>query len=134
MVRLMLTGILLVLLTACGTSSIEPSNKLVQLALELQLEQTQQQLSEKLGLNIKGFEINHLAIAQKEPLVIQNLPTYHIQGTYDLTMKLPKRQITPQHNPFDIYLQRQQEGKTWRLAVPKYTGNDQPTWFTYLIQ
>lgn len=135
MVRLVLTGILLVLLSACGTSGMTPNNQLVQKGLALQLEQTQQQLSQKLGLNVKGFEIKRVKITQQEPLEIQDLPAYHLKGTYNLTMRLPKRRVTQQQNPFDIYLQRQKEGKTWRLAQPKFTDSDtQPTWFTYLIQ
>lgn len=131
MVRLVLIGILLVLLSACG-SGMEPSSEVVEKGLALRLEQTQQQLSQQ-GLNVKKFEIKRLKITQQEPLVIQDLPAYHVKGTYDLTMQLPRR-VTQQQNRFDIYLQRQKEGKTWRLALPKFTGNDtQPTWFTYLL-
>ncbi len=131
---LVFTGILLVLLTACGTSGIAPNNQVVQRGLALGLEQTQQQLSKQLGLDVKGFEIKRVEITQQEPLKIQNLPAYHLKGTYDLTMQLPKRRLSQQHNPFDIYLQRQKEGKTWRLAIPKVADNDtQPVWFTYLI-
>jgi hypothetical protein len=134
MVRLVLIGILLVLLTACSTSGIAPSNQVVQRGLALQLAQTEQQLSKQLGLDVKGFEIKRVEVTQREPLEIQNLPAYHVKGRYDMTMQLPKRRLSQQHNPFDIYLQRQKEGKTWRLAIPKATDNDtQTTWFTYLI-
>lgn len=129
-----LTVMLLVLLSACGTNTIEPSSQIVQRGLALQLEQTQQQLSQQLGLDTKGFKIKRVEITQQEPFRIQNLPAYHIRGTYDLTMQLPTRQVNQQHNPFEIYLQRQKEGKTWRLALPKFSGNDtKPAWFTYLI-
>jgi len=37
-----ITAILLALLTACGTVGLEPSSQLVQRAIALQLEQTQQ--------------------------------------------------------------------------------------------
>jgi hypothetical protein len=135
MVRLILTAILLVLLTACGTVGLEPSSQLVQRALRLQLEQTQQQLSQQLSLNFKGFEISQLVINQQEPLVVQDLPAYHVRGTYDLTLKLPRRRVTQPQNPFDIYLQRQKEGKTWRLALPQSSSKDNNlTWRTYLIQ
>lgn len=131
MVRLVLIG-LLVLLSACSTG-ILPSNQVVQRGLALQLKQTQQQLSKQLNLDVKEFEIKRVKITQLSPLEIQNLPAYHVQGTYDITTQLA-RQVT-QHNSFDIYLQRQKEGKTWRLALPKLTGDDnQPVWFTYLIQ
>lgn len=132
MVRLVLIG-LLVLLSACS-AGITPSNQVLQRGLALQLKQTQQQLSEQLGLDVKDFEIKRVKITQLYPLEIQNLPANHVQGTYDITIQLPKRRVT-QHNSFDIYLQRQKEGKTWRLAIPKAADNDtQTTWFTYLIE
>lgn len=132
MVRLVLIG-LLVLLSACSTG-ITPSNQVVQRGLALQLKQTQQQLSKQLGLDVKDFEIKRVKITQHSPLEIQNLPANHVQGTYDIIIQLPKRRVT-QHNSFDIYLQRQKEGKTWRLALPKVTGDDnQLVWFTYLIR
>lgn len=130
MVRLILIG-LLVLLSACS-SGITPSNKLVQRGLALQLKQTQQQLNKQLGLDVKEFEIKRVKVTQLSPLEIQNLPAYHVQGTYDITMQLA-RQIK-QHNSFDIYLQRQKEGKTWRLALPIKGDDNQLVWSTYLIQ
>lgn len=132
MVRLILTAIMLVLLTACGMG-IEPSSKIVQRAIALQLEQTQQQLSQQLDLKVNSFEINRVTISQQQPLKIQDLPAYHIQGNYNVTLKLPRRRVT-QQNPFDIYLQRQKEGKTWRLAIPQSSGKQtSPNWRTYLI-
>ena len=132
MVRLIFTAIMLVLLTACSTG-LEPSSKIVQRALALQLEQTQQQLSQQLDLKINSFEINSVAISQQQPLKIQDLPAYHVQGNYNVTLKLPRRRVT-QQNPFDIYLQRQKEGKTWRLAIPQSSGKQaSPNWRTYLI-
>lgn len=132
--RLILIG-LLVLLSACGASGMSPSNQVVQRGLALQLKQTQQQLSKQLNLDVKEFEIKRVKITQLSPLEIQNLPAYHVKGRYDMTMQLPKRRLSQQHNSFDIYLQRQKEGKTWRLAIPKAADNDtQTTWFTYLIE
>lgn len=131
MVRLIFTAIMLVLLTACGMG-LEPSSKIVQRAIALQLQQTQQQLSQQLDLKINSFEINSVAISQQQPLKIENLPAYHVQGNYNVTLKLPKRRLT-QQNPFDIYLQRQKEGKTWRLAIPESSGKTSPNWRTYLI-
>ena len=137
MVRLVLIAILLVVLTACGTVGLEPNRQLVQRALALEIEQTQQQLSQQLHSFDRNqppnYEINQVVITQQEPLAILNLPAYHVQGTYNLTLK-SQRQVNQQHNPFELYLQRQKEGKTWRLALPQSTGKDiAPTWRTYLI-
>ena len=135
--RLILTAILLGLLTACGTGGLEPSSQMVQRALvklneviALELSQTPQHLSPQ----VPSFEINQLVITQKKPQVIQDLPAYRVRGTYNLTVKLPKRRVTQQQNPFDIYLERQKEGKTWRLALPQSTSESDPIWRTYLIE
>ncbi|BAY98765.1 hypothetical protein NIES37_27170 [Tolypothrix tenuis PCC 7101] len=133
MLRLVLTA-LLVLLTACGTIGLLPTNQLVQKAIALQLEQTQQQLTQKLDLDLKGFDIEKLAISEQKPLTIENLPAFRVRGTYDLIIKLPKRRLTQLQQPFEVYLQIQREGKTWRLLLPERGNKDtQPIWHSYLI-
>ncbi|PPS43595.1 hypothetical protein B1A85_11775 [Chroococcidiopsis sp. TS-821] len=129
MLRLIAIALLFVLLTACS-DGMQPSDKLVQQAIALQLEQTQQQLSKQLGVDFQGLKVEHVTIAQREPLEIQSLPAYRVRGTYDLTLKLP-RTLTQRQNSFDVYLQRQQEGKTWRLLIPQ---KDPSTWLSYLIR
>ncbi len=134
MVRLILTAILLVLLTACGGSGFLPTSQLVQKAIAIQLEQTQQQLEGQLNLDFRGFEINRLKIRQEKSLTIQNLPVYRIRGTYNLVFKLPKRKLTQPEKPFEVYLQLQKEGKTWRLLFPQKDSKDSPpVWRSYLI-
>lgn len=134
MVRWIFTAILLVVLTACGSIGLLPTSELVQKAIAVQLEQTQKQLNQKLELDFRGFEIKRLTIIQEKPLTIQNLPAFRVQGNYDLILKLPKRQLTQPQQAFDIYLQIQQEGKTWRLLLPDKGSQDtQPIWRSYLI-
>lgn len=136
MVRIILTMILLVLLTACSTAGIEPSRQLVQRALNLQLSQIQQELTQQLQLSAPpNFEIKRLAIAEKQPFDIGNLPAYRVRGRYDLAIQLPGRRVSQQQSQFEIYLQRQKEGKTWRLALPQSSSEDEHlVWQTYLIQ
>jgi hypothetical protein len=129
-----LTAILLMLLTACGTLGLLPTSQLVQKAIALQLEQTQQQLSQKLDLDFQGFDIKRLSITEQKPLTIESLPAFRVRGNYDLIIKLPKRRLTQLQQPFEVYLQVQQEGKTWRLLLPERVGKDtQPIWHSYLI-
>jgi hypothetical protein len=124
----------LLLLTACGSIGLLPNTQLVKKAIALQLEQTQQQLQQKLDLDFQGFEIKHLRINQEKPLTIQNLPAFRVQGTYDLIFQLPKRELKQTQQPFEVYLQIQQEGKTWRLLLPEQgSKNTQQTWRSYLI-
>jgi hypothetical protein len=134
MARFVFTVILLLLLTACGNVGLLPTSELVQKAITLQLEQTQQQLSQKLDLDFQGFEIKRLSINQEQPLTIQNLPAFRVRGTYDLTVKLPKRQLIQPRQAFEVYLQIQQEGKTWRLLLPDKGRKDtQTVWHSYMI-
>ncbi|MBD2250698.1 hypothetical protein [Nostoc parmelioides] len=134
MVRFFFTAVLLLLLVGCNNIGLLPTSELVQRAVALQLEQTQEKLNQQLDLNFQGFEIKRLKIRQEQPLTIQNLPAFRVLGTYDLTFQLPKRQLTKLQQPFDVYLQIQQEGKTWRLLLPDKTGKDtEPVWRSYLI-
>lgn len=135
MVRLILIGILLGILTACGSLGTVPSNQLVQKALAIQLAQTQQQLNQQLKpvAPIK-IEIARFKITSKQPLVGQNLPIYRVQGKSDLTVQLQKRRIKQQQKPFEVYLQRQNEGKTWRLLLPEASSKGNiSNWRSYLI-
>ncbi|MEC4816912.1 MAG: hypothetical protein SAK29_27120 [Scytonema sp. PMC 1069.18] len=135
MVWLIISLILVVLLTACATSVLAPTYETVENALAFEVEQIQQQLSQQLDLDFQGFDINRLSITKQQPLTIENLLTYHIWGTYNLTFKLPKRQIKQPQKPFDLYLQLQKEGKTWRLLKPERSDRtSQTVWRSYLIR
>ncbi|MBD2490597.1 hypothetical protein [Aulosira sp. FACHB-615] len=134
MVRLFVAMVLLVLLTACGTIGLLPTSELVEKAIALELEQTKQDLSQKLDIDFQGFEIKQLKIAEEKALTIKNLPAFRVKGKYDLIIKLPQRQLKQLQQPFELYLQIQQEGKTWRLLLPDKTSKEsQPVWRSYLI-
>ncbi|NEP01323.1 MAG: hypothetical protein F6K58_22230 [Symploca sp. SIO2E9] len=138
MVSAVLIALVMGLLTACGTNTptlgLAPSKPLVQKAIALQLHQTQQQLTHGLGSTPPKLEIIQVALKQVEPLLIDNLPAYHFRGTYTLKIKLPQQQVIQRQNPFDVYLQRQKEGKTWRLARRQDTGQgNKASWRTYLL-
>ena len=133
-VRLIVTLILLVMLTACGFSGQAPSMQLVEKAVAFQLHLTQNQFTQQLHSSPPRFEIAQLQITDTKPLIIQDLPAYHVQGTYNLIATLPHQTVTQQNNLFEVYLQRQKEGKTWRLARPQADLKDSRlVWLTYLI-
>lgn len=138
-VKSIVSIVLIALLTACGnnapTLGFAPNKQLVEKAIALQLSQTQQQLTQQLQSSAPKFEITQVKLKQLQPLFINNLPTYHFRGTYSLKFKLGKQQVTQQNNLFDVYLQRQNEGKTWRLAIPKHIRQGKSiTWQSYLIE
>jgi hypothetical protein len=132
MVRLIVVCLLMVFLSGCSGNPLTPTNGLVKKAVTLQMEQTQQQLSKQLDLTIKGFEIKHLAIRQLQSQSIQNLPAYRVKGVYDIVLNFPKRKLSKEKKHFDIYMQLQKEGKTWRLLQPEKSAGE-TVWRSYLV-
>lgn len=105
-----------------------PGGKIINQAIILQLQQTQINLSQNLKAPFPQLEINQIKVKQIEPMFINKLPVYHFQGTYNLSLKYPSENIEQKKNKFDIYLQRQQEGKSWRLLRKNHSR-----WKSYLI-
>lgn len=136
MIRAILAVILIGLLTACGGKVPGLSDRLLQQAIALEVTQTQQVLTKELRLTkLPKVDVKNVAIAQQDALEIQGLPGYHLQGTYDLTLKLPQRQVTQAQNSFDLYLQHQPEEKTWNLArLAKTDAETAPQWVTQPLQ
>ena len=98
---------------------LAPSGEIVEKAIALQLQYVHHDLSDNLQTTTPRLQITQIKVNKIEPLVVANLPTYHLQGTYQLNLKLHRQKIEQTKNPFDIYLQRQKEGKTWRLVRNK---------------
>ena len=139
MVSAVLIAVLSIALTACGQSTpslgFAPSKQLVRKAIALQVSQTQNQLTQQLRSSPPQIEIAQVALKQLEPLFIDDLPTYRVLGTYSLKIQLPQQQVTQRKNSFDVYLQRQKQGKTWRLLLPQSISNGSKTsWRSYLIR
>ncbi len=125
-------------LTACQTSSVPlefaPDGKIVQQAIALQLKQRLNPLSEQLKTQKPQLNISNINVKTIEPITITNLPSYHLTGTYNLKLILPRQAIKQTKNQFDVYLQRQAEGKTWRLlSKDNKTSTETSSWKSYLI-
>jgi hypothetical protein len=137
--KVILVIALMALLTACSAPTppfgLAPGGEIVQKAIALQIKQSQQQLSEQLQATNPISQITRISVQQIEPLYLGKLPTYHLTGTYNLNLNLGDRQITQKQNEFDIYLQRQKEGKTWRWLKRLASDSDAtPQWLSYLIR
>jgi len=133
-----LTVLFIVLLTACSAATppteLAPEGAIVEKAIALQLDQTSSSLSQQLELRNPKLTISNINVNKLEPIFINKLPAYHLRGTYNLKMKFARQEVKLKNDPFEIYLQRQAEGKTWRLLRPKITdstGNIE--WLSYLI-
>lgn len=132
MLRVILAIALVWLLTACGGTGSEPRAELVEQAIAWQLSQTQQELSQQLRLPFTpdAIQVSHVKVTQQTPLKIQNLPSYRVKGTCDFTIKRPKNSTSQRDVPFEVYLQRQAEEKTWRVADLKANEAGNLTWLT----
>ena len=128
----------IMLLTACEgvrTADPIPTKPLVAQALALQVQQTQAQLTQHLRLReaATDIQITQVKIQQRSSLPIDDLPGYRVQGTYTVKLALPSHTIVRRNNPYDLYLQRQREGKTWRLARWQTDEVGDSFWVTQLV-
>lgn len=131
--------LLVLVLTACGTAKppigLAPGGDIIKTAIALQIEKSQQSLSEQLAANNPDFQVSNINVKTLEPLYLGKLPTFHLIGTYNLKLDLPNQNVTQKDNSFDIYIQRQKEGKTWRWLKRELSDPDQPPhWYSYLIR
>ena len=124
-------------LTACQTPTapleFAPDGEIVQKALILALNQTQTRLSQQLKTAPPVLVIDHVNVKELEPIVINDLPAYHLTGRYDVTLTLPRQTVTQKQNAFELYLQRQSEGKSWRLLQREANPQAASQWKSYLI-
>jgi hypothetical protein len=126
-------SIFLVFLTACGSTTppkeFAPDGEIIQKALLLQFRHTSDRLSQSLQIDDPEVKIDKINVTSLEPVYVGKLPAYHLQGDYAMSLKLPRQKDTKQHNNFEIYLQRQIEGKTWRLLE-----QSESQWRSYLVE
>ena len=139
--------LLVVMLTACGGNTppkgLAPGKDIIKHAIARQLTLTEDRLTTQLDRSTPAnFEVKNLKVKTLNPLYIADLATYEVSGTYNLKLNLPRQDITQERNEFDIYLQRQAEGKTWRLLIEQKSTSQPPqektqeqesVWTSYLI-
>ena len=138
MLRIALGILLAICLSACSLIAEGPPKTVVESAIALQFSQTQQKILQLLTPNtnqIPSFTINQVKIKQQTSISILDEPAYRVEGTFNLKLKLPTRQVSDQQAPFEIYLQPQPGGETWRLARPVTDKKKaESTWITYPIE
>jgi hypothetical protein len=127
---------LALLFAACTDIAPFPTRQLVRQALVMQVSQTQAELTRQLHLvRSPDWEITRISIREETPMRIQNLSSFLVRGTYELRIDLPAKGVVRRQYPFELYLQRQKENKTWRLARPlEQNRQGDSSWATYLIK
>jgi hypothetical protein len=136
LIRLISTFFLIFVITACNLVVV--TNKdLVEKAIALQINLSQEQITQQFRQKSTppSRKINRVVIIDVESLKLQNLPTFRVRGTYDFTLEYPQGEVIHKENPYQVYLQQQKEGKTWRLLRPqKKQWTNETQWFSYLIE
>jgi hypothetical protein len=112
-------------LTACGNNG--PSQAVLKSAIARQVVATQAPLSKQLKLpapTLQDITISHIQISDQSHLRINDSPAYHIQGTYDLSLKQSDHRANQSDDRFDVYLQSKLVGKViqWQTAQPDASG------------
>jgi hypothetical protein len=102
-----------------------PNPKIIEKAIAFQIQQKQNYLSKQLHTHPPKIQISQINIHKIEPKIEFNLPTYHLEGTYQLKLKIKSKKNQEIVNSFQIDLQRQKQGKTWRLIVPNQNNKSQ---------
>lgn len=103
---------------------LAPNRDIIEKALYMQLEIKTYSLSTNLHAKPLDYKITTINVEQITPLIIANLPVYHLTGKYNLNLHLINKKLTQTNKHFDLYLQRQKEGKTWRLISQNLLGNN----------
>jgi hypothetical protein len=92
-----------------------PNPTIIEKAIVFQIQQKQNNLSQQLQTKPPEISISKINVNKIEPKIKFNLPTYHLEGTYQLKLKVAHKKARQITNTFQIDLQRQKQGKTWRL-------------------
>lgn len=137
--KIFIVAVVILFLNACSNptppTEFAPEGEVVQKAILLQLNQTEQRLTQQLNATHPILDISQIKVKTLEPIYVAELPAYRLQGTYNLKLTLTRQQVTQKNNHFDIYLQRQAEAKTWRLLRREVTpASTEPQWSSYLIR
>lgn len=139
MINKILLQICLAILILCmGCNSYQPplefapNSTIIEKAIIFKLQRQHQYLSQHLDTKVPHLQVKKINIKKIEPTIIYNLPTYHLEGTYKLNIKQNNAKNRTINNTFNLDLQRQSKGNTWRVLI-KVKGKKSEKYFSYQI-
>jgi len=127
-VRLLASLLLIVLLAGCSGAS-QPPRRVVLDALVLQIRLTQDQVAQALGVQPGGLpEVSRVRVEQQQPVSIGEATGLRLSGRFDWRLAEDPIRVD---SPFELYLQRGERGRSWRLARPLAdTEGAEQSWLT----
>lgn len=115
------------LLTACGGWG-GPAQAVVEQALNLRLQQTQQILRQVDILENEDFRGSRVNIQRVQAVTIDGEKAYRVEGDYTLRGRYHNRRYRQAKNPFELYLSSTEAGD-WLLLQPQYRASESsPEW------
>lgn len=109
-----------------------PNPSIIEKALRFKLEYQQDSLSRQLRQKKPEFTLTQINVTKIEPIIKFNLPTYHLEGTYKIKLAKNNHKKRLINNTFNLDLQRQSTGKTWRILI-KTKQKKSTQYSSYLI-
>ena len=102
-------------LQGCSGTSHPPRSVLLQ-ALALQISLTQGQVAQALRLEPQGLpEVSRVRVEEQEAIAIGPGPGLRLAGRFDWRLAEDPIRVD---SPFELYLQRGEKNRSWRLARP----------------
>ncbi|MBE9222950.1 hypothetical protein IQ215_09615 [Cyanobacterium stanieri LEGE 03274] len=137
MIKLLILNLsLFFICVGCTTVSapleFAPPPAVVERAIAFTLQSSYDNLGHQLDKKPATFEISKIDVKQIKPKIIYNLPVYHLEGIYQIKLKLNNNKTKTIKNKFQIDIQRRKKGETWRL-LHKSKEEGKEEYFAYQI-
>lgn len=136
-IQFLIINLSLIFLTVgCATTSapleFAPPPSVVEKAIAFTLQYNYDDLSHQLQTKSPTFEINKIDVKKIQPIIIYNFPIYHLEGTYQIKLKINNNRTKTIKNKFQVDVQRNTKGETWKL-LRKYQEAGKEKYFAHQI-
>ena len=105
-----------------------PDGDVIKREMQRELSQHYGELSNVIEATPPTVQPKNIRVKAINSFFLNRLPVYHTQGLYDVSLKFSNQEKISTNNSFDLYLQRQTEGKTWRSLEETENG-----WRSYQV-